>query len=243
MKQKVVISLLFVIVGSIWISAQHRTIDQNTTTPTYRTNAPARSVDFLERQHLLIEWSKWKGVQQIESHQSTENGSHRASISPTNTAWSTNQFPLRIFLGIVVLLGVVNGVGLWLLFFRKKNPSVPAEKNEITPQAKAFELLDQPLRHEREDEEKSNQMAEIHLQEVQEDGMRSSFDREMDEKEVESTLRQMKYQHKAETVKQVAQKRMSKTQLSKTAKKLGTGIGEIELATRLVHLQKKGANR
>lgn len=186
-----------------------------------------------------------------ESHARSENQNQgmnktmESSGVPQSAAESKSAIfsPLLLLL-VIASVALVNGVSVWWYLRRKRKLS----RRECEPRpVENRQISNDSQQSENSVEEKIHHVADSHLQSEEQEAHEEAesvldMERPSSERELEKSLRQMKYKHQASVVLKVAQKKMSKVQMSKTAKKLGTGIGELELATRLMHFQKKGAN-
>lgn len=154
-----------------------------------------------------------------------------ATFPETDPAHGT----LSLFVLIALGVAVANAAGaVWYFKYRKSLRKIPKPAITVIPE--------KPIRKEEsipEMEKKNNHVAEYSLQEEQEMETENSEKRLSSEVELVEALRELKSKYQAKELEKVAKKKPTKKHTPKEAKKLGTGIGEVELARRLEQMRKK----
>ncbi|MBP8975457.1 MAG: hypothetical protein KBG83_01950 [Bacteroidetes bacterium] len=148
-----------------------------------------------------------------------------------------------LLLGIVFVLAVINVLAVMLYLQWKKTRMQKPLQNKLTI-PKNVEKLRNSESEETSTANNFHHLAEYRLHdEAEMDSTIEENERPPSEVELAQALRQLKSKYQAMELGKVVLKKTGKKQKPEVAKKLGTGIGEIELATRLEQMKKIQSKR
>lgn len=185
-----------------------------------------------------------------KASQKNENASmvnQSASETPKNTVLKTETQPsesssnhFMVFFVVVVAVAFVNIAGaVWYFKYWKTLRTIPKPPISVIPEkAEKSAIATETM------EQKNNHLAEYRLQsEIQEETVEVPEKRLSGEIELAQALRELKSKYQAKELETAAKTKTGKKRTPKVAKKIGTGIGEVELANRLEQMKKKHSVR
>jgi hypothetical protein len=148
-----------------------------------------------------------------------------------------------LLLGIVFVLAVLNALTVMWYLQWKKTRMPKSRQNKFTI-PKNVEKMQSAGSEGIAVENNFHHLAEYRLHDEAElDSTIEENERPPSEVELAQALRELKSKYQAKELEKVAQKKTGRKQKPEVAKKLGTGIGEIELATRLEQMKKIQSKR